>query len=107
MHRDHVPVVPPSFHLLASTPISPVHGLIKFSDPTTEKTESLEDVHILTVQGHPEFTKPIVSVIVEKRRSTGVIDAKTADEFGHRKDLEHDGPLVGRAIWKVLGVVEA
>lgn len=104
MHRDHVPGLPPNFHLLGSTAISMNQGMVRFS--TTEKplTLALEDINIFTVQGHPEFTESIVSAIVDVRAKSGVIDAKIAEEAIRRKDDRNDGCVIGKAIWKILGV---
>lgn len=121
MHRDHVPSVPPSFHLLGSTPVSPVQGLVRFrsssltdsaitsidppaSDiPPVERT--LKDVHILTLQGHPEFTAPIVKKIIDAREEAGILKgdvvkvAREKEEQGWRND---GVGVVGKAVWGVV-----
>jgi len=107
MHRDHVPVVPPSFHLLASTAISNNQGMVRFNNNATDDPLrcSLADVHIFTLQGHPEFTEPIVSALVEQRHASGVIDAEAAAEAERRRFWKNDGvDVCGKAIWSVLGV---
>ncbi|KIK01199.1 hypothetical protein K443DRAFT_99142 [Laccaria amethystina LaAM-08-1] len=94
MHRDHVPAVPPTFYLLGSTPLSMNQGMA-----------TLKDIHIFTVQGHPEFTQPIVDGLVEQRASSGVIDAEAAADAKRRQFWQNDGvPVVGKAIWGILGV---
>ncbi|EDQ99850.1 uncharacterized protein LACBIDRAFT_255924, partial [Laccaria bicolor S238N-H82] len=94
MHRDHVPAVPPTFHLLGSTPLSLNQGMA-----------TLKDIHIFAVQGHPEFTQPIVDGLVEQRASSGVIDAEAAADAKRRQFWQNDGvPVVGKAIWGILGV---
>jgi len=109
MHRDHVPTVPPTFHLLGSTDVSMNQGMVKFSSSTRDdgKLDSkanLSDIHVFTVQGHPEFTESIVSKIVEVRSSAGIIPPPTAEEYVTRKDWRNDGLIIGKTIWKVLDV---
>lgn len=93
MHRDHVPSIPDGFELLGSTDICMNQGMVKF---TSEK------IQIFAVQGHPEFTEPIVSKIVQVRSAAGVIDPATAEDAARRKDWRNDGLIVGQAIWKVM-----
>ncbi|KAJ3558428.1 hypothetical protein NM688_g930 [Phlebia brevispora] len=103
MHRDHVPEVPSGCHLLASTPVSYNQGYVRYA--TSKTTPSLEDIQIFTVQGHPEFTKRIVDSIVDARASTGAIDKVTADDARTRSTWRNDGvEVIGKAIWRVLGV---
>ncbi|KAI5117618.1 hypothetical protein M0805_001218 [Coniferiporia weirii] len=136
MHRDHVPALPPSFLLLCSTPITPVHGMVRLYPPSTGLSPSPpssptpppssaapttspsppippppppinpSQIHILTVQGHPEFTPDIVHAIVDARsRPGGPMDAAVAREGRERAERPHEGiGAVGRAIWRVLGV---
>ncbi|KAI0067118.1 class I glutamine amidotransferase-like protein [Artomyces pyxidatus] len=102
MHRDHVPDVPPSFHLLGSTPIAPVQGMVRFAD-AAEPAEALPPIHILTLQGHPEFTASIVKELVDIRSASGIIDATTAESARSRADWRNDGvSVMGKAIWTVL-----
>ena len=116
MHRDHVPSVLPTFQLLGSTAISFNQGMVRFYSspphtitsptPSTPKPEKqLADIHILTVQGHPEFTELISSAIIAARLKTGVIDAETAEEAETRKGWRNDGVgVVGKTILGVVGV---
>ena len=105
MHRDHVPNVPPSFHLLGSTHVSRNQGMVRFLNPTAplDPAASLPPIHILTLQGHPEFTKGIVNEIVAVRSASGIIDQATARQAYERADWKNDGvDVMGRAIWEVL-----
>jgi GMP synthase-like glutamine amidotransferase len=106
MHRDHVPQILPGFHLLGSTDVSYNQGMVRFHSPAISPTNiSLSDVHIFTVQGHPEFTQPIITKIIEARTMQGVIDEATAADAVRRAGLQNDGvAVVGKAIWGVLGV---
>ncbi|KAF5383471.1 hypothetical protein D9757_006077 [Collybiopsis confluens] len=125
MHQDHVPLVPRGFHLLASTDISMNQGMLAlngdalatFSEPPQHSNIELgissfspKDIHILTVQAHPEFTNPIVAKIVDVlvadqilTESFGVDVAKQIELQGPDR-IEGDGLVVGRAFWRVLGV---
>lgn len=65
-------------------------------------------IHILTFQGHPEFTPRIVNLLTDRRHDQGIFDDATEHEArrraGGRDGVvggEGDGRL-GWAIWKVL-----
>ncbi|TBU23564.1 class I glutamine amidotransferase-like protein [Dichomitus squalens] len=103
MHRDHVPAAPPSFYLLGSTPISPNQGMVKLYPGGSPESVSPADVHIFTVQGHPEFTQFIVDEIVKARSSTGVIGKDIVEDVQRRRDLRNDGvEVVGKTLWDIL-----
>ena len=106
MHRDHVPSVPPSFHLLGSTSVSRNQGMVQFSDLDARIPEidgPMPPIHILTLQGHPEFTTGIVKEIIKVRGKSGVMDKDTAENGLIRADDRNDGDgTIGRAIWEVL-----
>jgi len=105
MHRDHVPLVPPSFELLGSSSKSPVQGMVRFNTPTTHPTPSLSDIHILTVQGHPEFTTPMIHDIIDFWRESGIFNDQDAKEGWEFAKKDHDGvKIVGKTMWKVLRV---
>lgn len=105
MHRDHVPTVPPSFHLLGSTSITPNQGMVRLRDSANPGNLTPEDVQIFTVQGHPEFTERIVTKIIDARQGTGVIGGDVAEDGKRRVVLRNDGvDVVGNVIWRVLGV---
>ena len=104
MHRDHVPELPSSCLLLASTSITPNQGFIQYSSDAPS-SPSPSDIQIFTVQGHPEFTESIVSTVVDMRESTGVIDKETAADARRRAQWRNDGvDVIGKLIWKILGV---
>jgi hypothetical protein len=106
MHRDHVPSVPPSFHLLGSTSVSRNQGMVQFSDLDARIPEvdgSMPAIHILTLQGHPEFTTGIVNEIIRVRGKSGAMDKDTVESGLIRADDRNDGDgTIGRAIWEVL-----
>ncbi|WWC65320.1 uncharacterized protein I303_107938 [Kwoniella dejecticola CBS 10117] len=103
MHRDHVPSIPPSCHLLLSTPQYPVHSFVKYH-PYSSPTNPL--AQILTVQGHPEFTPEIVSHIIDARHATGVFDEKVTKEARRRAGGKGQGGegfgRIGWSVWRVL-----
>lgn len=76
--------------------------MLKFSD---DGKADLDNVHVLTVQGHPEFDESIVNAIVKVRSQAGIIDLLTAEDAARRSGWRNDGLIVGKAIWKVLNVV--
>ncbi|KAF4566302.1 hypothetical protein EYR36_011720 [Pleurotus pulmonarius] len=103
MHRDHVPAVPPGFTLLGSTPVAYNQGMVQYA--SDQGSHGLADIRIITVQGHPEFTKPIVDAIVEARSKNGVIGESMVEDYRKREDWRNDGvSVIGKAFWKILGV---
>ncbi|KIK96618.1 hypothetical protein PAXRUDRAFT_825764 [Paxillus rubicundulus Ve08.2h10] len=122
MHRDHVPTSPPHSYLLGSTDNTPNHGMVIFhpwSVPSAEVLNSsspnvlLSSIHILTVQGHPEFTEPYVSTLIDARvRLIGEeVAADARLRAGGIAGRHHpDGQpcdgvrTVGKVMWGVLGV---
>ncbi|KAL5521075.1 hypothetical protein ACEPAG_8997 [Sanghuangporus baumii] len=107
MHRDHVPTVPASFHLLASSPVAPVQGLVRFAPSGFASSGDVgpKDIQILTVQGHPEFTPFIVNSIIDIREKNGAMSPEIAKEGRERAARPDEGTgIIGRTIWKVLGV---
>ena len=106
MHRDHVPSVPPTFHLLGSTSVTRNQGMVQFSDPDARVPEvngPMPPIHILTLQGHPEFTTGIVKEIIGVRGKSGAMDKDTVENGLIHADDHNDGDgTIGRAIWEVL-----
>lgn len=109
MHQDHVPSVPHNFHLLGSTPVSINQGMVRFYGdraPRSANDIQPDDIHILTLQGHPEFTEPIVTGLVEKRSASGVMDMEAAKDAMERRYGPNDGVgIIGHAVWNVIGRV--
>ncbi|KAK7050442.1 glutamine amidotransferase type-1 domain-containing protein [Favolaschia claudopus] len=107
MHQDHVPEVPPTFHLLGSTVVSMNQGMVRFdSSREPQSPVALSDIHIFTVQGHPEFNEPILTKLVAARKAQGIIDAATAADATERAYWQNDGVgVVGKAILGVYGVI--
>ncbi|KAF8549194.1 class I glutamine amidotransferase-like protein [Imleria badia] len=121
IHRDHVPTVPPNAHLLGSTDVTPNQGMVLF-DPASVPADlnsdtpsiPLTSIHVLTVQGHPEFTEPIMRMLLDERAEklgeTLVNEARLraggVPGRHHPDGLACDGVgRIGKVIWGVLGVV--
>ncbi|KAG2336142.1 class I glutamine amidotransferase-like protein [Suillus weaverae] len=108
MNRDHVPTEPPSFHVLASSTQSPNHGMVLFSQSksprdTPHSNFRLTDIHILTSQGHPEFTESIMHLLLRLRRE--LLGPELFHDGEGRAGDQNDGvAVIGKAIWGVMGV---
>ena len=105
MHRDHVPTVPPSFHLLGSTDLTRNQGMVRFSDPDARvpgPDDPIPQIHILTLQGHPEFTTGIVREIIKVRSESGAMGKDVAESGWARANERNDGDRIGRVIWEAL-----
>ncbi|KIK69120.1 hypothetical protein GYMLUDRAFT_35181 [Collybiopsis luxurians FD-317 M1] len=131
MHQDHVPSVPKGFHLLASTDVSVNQGMVStigteyHFTPTVESRSTisssssslpsdsspsipLTDIHIITVQGHPEFTSPIVSKITKHRTKQGILTESLKEDVDRRNEalgdkIHGDGEAIATIFWKILG----
>ncbi|KAM0272631.1 hypothetical protein ACHAQH_008601 [Verticillium albo-atrum] len=89
MHRDEVVDVPAEAQSLAATEVCPVQGYYAKGK-------------YIAVQGHPEFTGPIVGEILKNRHEQGVFGDDMYKEAVERTDIEHDGVAVGRGFLKFL-----
>jgi len=79
--------------------------MVLFSDPDAHPTKDapIPQIHILTLQGHPEFTAEIVKEVVRARSDSGAMDKETAESAWLRADRHNDGVgLIGEAIWQAL-----
>lgn len=89
MHRDIAFAYPDGFELLGSSPVCSVQGM--FSPG-----------HVITVQGHPEFTSKIMHEIVETRHATGIFNDEAYKAHGKKIQLPHDGVAVSGAFVRFL-----
>lgn len=87
MHRDIVVEYPEGAIPLASTDICSVQGM-------------LLPGRAVTVQGHPEFTGPIVREILEARHKIGVLNDEIYQNGINVVDGKHDGEAIARAFLK-------
>jgi hypothetical protein len=102
MHRDYVPDLPPKLIHLGKTDKSLVHAmLLPYPDSPLAPTDP-SSIHILSIQGHPEFLPSIVNEIISVR-GPNIIKPEVAKEGRERAVREHDGiDVVGKVVWKVL-----
>jgi hypothetical protein len=80
-------------------------GMVQFSDPDARipvPGGSIPQIHILTLQGHPEFTAGIVKKVIRARSESGVMDKDTAKDGLDRAEDRNDGVDIARVIWEVL-----
>ncbi|CAL5870585.1 uncharacterized protein PFLUO_LOCUS4824 [Penicillium psychrofluorescens] len=89
MHQDIVFEYPPNTISLGSSPICAVQGMYAPG-------------RFVTVQGHPEFTREIVTEIVQNRARLGVFNEHQAQDALGRVGDEHDGVAIGAAFLKFL-----
>ncbi|KAI9567528.1 class I glutamine amidotransferase-like protein [Boletus coccyginus] len=111
-HHDQVSTRLHNAHLVGSSHSTRSQGLVTFHPelaPSAEDLESnqprvhLRSIHVLTFQGHPEFTESIVrQLLIEHVDDLG---QELVDDALKRVGLPTDGiGKVGRVIWGVLGV---
>jgi len=89
MHRDVVYTYPSQVEQLGSSPLCDVQGMYIKN-------------RLITVQGHPEFTKEIVTELLESRHKAGVFDDTMYEDGIARVGNRHDGVAVARAFLKFL-----
>ncbi|KAI8337426.1 class I glutamine amidotransferase-like protein [Chlamydoabsidia padenii] len=79
VHQDHVTELPPGFQSLAtSAPHTPIHAMVS------------NDNQCITIQGHPEFNRDTVRILINLRADAGVISRDLAEK--ELAKLEHAGP---------------
>lgn len=73
------------------------------STDRTPDAVSAADVHIFTVQGHPEFDEEITSKITAARHAAGLLSDALVEDFKKRTTWRNDGVgVVGKTIWEVV-----
>jgi len=107
MHQDIVTKAPDGFQLLGSTPRASNQGMVMLHSPPSDSASSEinvhRDVHVFTIQGHPEFNSDIVNKILTKRGAAGRMSPTTVAEGRERAGKEHDGVSgIGKAVWNIL-----
>lgn len=95
------------------TDAPPLPSAVSSSDYIAFDVSSLEDssgpaasrsLHILTLQGHPEFDEEIVTTLIHARTEMGLIEGDVREEGLERAVRQHDGIKLGRAVLAMLGV---
>jgi GMP synthase (glutamine-hydrolysing) len=89
MHRDIVFDVPAGCTNLATSPICGVQGLYM-------------PQRVLSVQGHPEFHKGIMSPLLELRHASGLFNDELYKDALSRAGNYHDGRLIAKAMVKFI-----
>lgn len=97
MHQDHVKSLPAEFHSLATTaPHTPIHALVS------------DDNQCISIQGHPEYRRDAVRILLRLRRDAGIVPKDYADKqlekLGKESDSQDDDVwIVGRFVDFLLG----
>lgn len=97
VHQDHVPALPDNFALLGSTIDCEVQGMV--SPPNAEE---LADVRIFCLQGHPEFSPPVVTEIINVREAKGVLSKELANKSREYAALHDEGVRIGATILRII-----
>lgn len=66
--------------------------------------ESLQDVKIFTVQGHPEFSPELVLEIIDAREAKGILTKDFAAQSRKDARLHDEGVPLGVIILTILGL---
>ncbi|KAJ3576015.1 hypothetical protein NP233_g703 [Leucocoprinus birnbaumii] len=128
IHSDHVPIeslfrqfATGELRLLGSTGPCINQGIVKFY-PSSGESKGPRDIHVLTLQGHPEFTEPIITGMIRQKLSVfagpvandywgskgGFYDEEPSNKDGTgRRWNKCDGDVVGQVYWKMLGVLSS
>lgn len=89
MHRDIVYVYPEHVEPLGHTARCEVQGMyVKH--------------RLITVQGHPEFNRDVVSELLEARHDSGIFDDAMFNDGMSRVRQHHDGIPVAAAFLRFL-----
>ena len=89
MHRDIVSQAPPNAEIIGS-------------NDNCDCQAMYIPGRLLSVQGHPEFNKEIVEILLDARVSQGIITEQVHDEAFPRAKLDHDGLLVAQAAMRLI-----
>ena len=105
-------------HLVGSTRSTRNQGVIKFYPLSDNEVKTPRDIHIMTLQGHPEFSESMITRIIREhvddmalstlndywgpKGSNYDSEPEDKDETG-RRWLKTDGiDIVSRALWRML-----
>jgi len=114
IHTDVVPLqslfrqlVLGDLYLVGCSSATDSQGFIKFYPSSGDVSRTPQNIHILTLQGHPEFSESIVTGLTRQIRD--MMDVPTLiDYWGPKGGLYDEEPLskegTGRRWWKTDGV---
>nr|POE71963.1 putative glutamine amidotransferase-like protein c13c5.04 [Quercus suber] len=89
MHRDIVYAYPLGVEALGHTDRCEVQGMY-------------QRARLISVQGHPEFSAPIVQELLERRHEQGILDDAMFQDGMSRVENEHDGVAISAAFIRFL-----
>jgi GMP synthase-like glutamine amidotransferase len=89
MHKDIVFEYPPDVEKLGASPRCLVQGMYKKDK-------------FISVQGHPEFNKEIMDVVVKARNKQGIFEDEQARDALERSGKQHDGVNIAKAFLRFL-----
>jgi GMP synthase-like glutamine amidotransferase len=89
MHKDVVFEYPEGVEMLGGSPRCLVQGMYKKG-------------RLISVQGHPEFNKGIVSHLVKMRAEQGIFEEEQARDALERVGKHHDGVNIAKAFLRFL-----
>jgi GMP synthase-like glutamine amidotransferase len=89
MHKDIVFEYPDGVEKLGGSPRCLVQGMYKKGK-------------LISVQGHPEFTEPIVTYLVKMRAEQGIFEDEQARGALERVGNHHDGVTIAKAFLRFL-----
>jgi GMP synthase-like glutamine amidotransferase len=89
MHWDVVFEYPPGIEALGASPKCLVQGMYKKGK-------------LISVQGHPEFNKEIVTTLVHMRHGQGIFTDELASDALKRVANHHDGAAVAKSLLRFL-----
>lgn len=89
MHKDIVFEYPEGVEKLGASPRCLVQGMYKKNK-------------LIAVQGHPEFTEPIMIELVKTRNKQGIFEDEQARDALERSGKHHDGVNIAKAFLRFL-----
>lgn len=89
MHRDVIASLPPDTQLLGSTPHTSIQGMYV-------------PARLISVLGHPEFTKDLMSELLHTRRHQNLFDEDEFQDAMSRVGNRLDGVVVAKAFLRFL-----
>ncbi|EIW82658.1 class I glutamine amidotransferase-like protein [Coniophora puteana RWD-64-598 SS2] len=118
LHRDQVwPALPEStatlerypycpFQVWGSSELAANQGMILVDDTRYRESDAGRVLHskidIFTIQGHPEFTRPMAFELIAFLEGFGYLDADLAKTMRSKQTDDNDSGIVAKVIWNVL-----